>query len=790
MKTNILRFALLGLLALVAAMGCQRESVMDDNPDYNPETKEVTTQFVLNVTAAPQTRMTATVAQQNQNFRGIQNVKLYCYKTGMAPDNTPYVISTATSDKQFDLGLFAASGSLDNSSTVDNTTTPATTHNANEESSSRRVLQLSIPVGVDAVLFYGKAIKASGDSDEDFGATNTNATVISGNPSSTVIAAKKILNETNVTSYDQTAALMIAVINDLLACNVPSDVDATFGNLPAVSWAQYGHQYERDKIQNPRYAASLCLGHTLTGLEEVLGKCYYLFTYILPPDTNPWDATENPEEFANWKPIRPNGEYRAGSSAAVKTMVMDMYKVITAAASTTPTNANEANAKRLSEYILDRALLYFYNTDSSADSEIQYEKGDYKSNSFIKTVLVGYKIVTENEWNTKYGQATDLNGYPYEEFGVPEGAAQLGFHVQGATIPEGETGAGGTYAKDEFYYYHPNKPLVNPTMTEFEPKKYLYPAELWYYTNSAVRTTTGDVTINSYPNGVTPWNTFNWAGNNWTTPGKVSGDTRGVAVVNSINYGVALLKSSVEFYPSDITQFEDNRYELTNHAEANKVIYRSAAQLELRGILVGGVNPRMNWQFIRKYPTAAAGAAEDLGDLSLFDGVIYDHSLASNNVPTTLPNYTLVYDNYNSSESDSNQNDVYVSLEFVNKGEPFYGRDNLIPSGGVFYLVAKLEKPTIDQINSFASKWPTDHQIPPIWGADGETVASPAVAGQSKKIPRIFIQDFMTSVVFKIGATSLQNAYYSVPDLRASQMSLGLSVDLQWIPGLSYEKLL
>ena len=57
MKTKLSRLALLGLLVLGgAAVGCQRESAIDDNPNYNPETKEVTTDFVLNVAAAPQTK--------------------------------------------------------------------------------------------------------------------------------------------------------------------------------------------------------------------------------------------------------------------------------------------------------------------------------------------------------------------------------------------------------------------------------------------------------------------------------------------------------------------------------------------------------------------------------------------------------------------------------------------------------------------------------------------------------------------------------------------------------------
>jgi hypothetical protein len=57
----------------------------------------------------------------------------------------------------------------------------------------------------------------------------------------------------------------------------------------------------------------------------------------------------------------------------------------------------------------------------------------------------------------------------------------------------------------------------------------------------------------------------------------------------------------------------------------------------------------------------------------------------------------------------------------------------------------------------------------------------------SKQIPRVFIQDFMTKVTFRIGHLSLQKAYVTVPDLRSSQMSLGLSVDIQWQNGFEYD---
>ena len=435
-------------------------------------------------------------------------------------------------------------------------------------------------------------------------------------------------------------------------------------------------------------------------------------------------------------------------------MIIDMYKIIKASSETIPTNEKEANASRLAEVIMGATEQYFNTTD-----------GTYKGTAVIKSAL-------GTKWSSDFEIVTDLNDYP-GQFGVPEGAAQLGFNVQGA-----DDGDGGTYAQDEFFYYDPNHPLVNPLMTEFNPQKYLYPAELWYYVNSPIRTTDDDVTMADYPSGVTPWNdNASWTADHWTFPGKVASATRGVAVANSLNYGVALLKSEISTTASSL---QDNRAALTEETTNNSIPV-SGSQISLRGVLVGGVNPRMNWQFIRYHES---------GNLSNFDGVIYDHATGDPVLPTgsnTIVNYTLVYDNYNSSEAANNQNDVYVALEFENGGAPFWGRDNLIPTGGVFYLVGKLPKPTADQITSLSSKWPTDHQIPPVYGVDGANDYSGSQnPGESKKIARVFIQDFMTTAHFRIGEKSLQKAYYSVPDLRASQMSLGLSVDLQWTSGLDY----
>ena len=92
--------------AVLAMAACQKEQQAVDTPENG--VKEVTTQFVLNIAAAPSTKMTADAVQQNQNFRGIQDAKLYTFKTGVT-SGTPYVLNTtATPDKFFDFGNFFA----------------------------------------------------------------------------------------------------------------------------------------------------------------------------------------------------------------------------------------------------------------------------------------------------------------------------------------------------------------------------------------------------------------------------------------------------------------------------------------------------------------------------------------------------------------------------------------------------------------------------------------------------------------------------------------------------------
>jgi hypothetical protein len=700
------KFAFAGAIALAAAVACNTKEQVSDNPNFNPETKEVTTQFVLSVnTGSPQTKMTSTNVQMADNFLGIQDAYILAYKTTISnPDaftNEPFVLDpTKKCDRRYPMGKLYSNGSID-----------APT---NASASSNRILQMSIPVDVDAMLVYGKAINDRSDPSTD-GIDKARGYMtfnIDDTPDNIYFELKSRL--TSKTKYDNTAALMIFVINRIIKSQIADIASYSVGvenyaNLTAITWKSLGDQYKADKTQ-------------LNSLEEILGAA-----------------------FANFTTIK-DDEYRAGSSTAILTMVKDMYTAISGVASAIPTSPGEANARRLAEEIVNRIDRYFDTTNWA-----------YKSKATIQS-NVPADVMTSATFESTFADAGNLNTFPYEEFHIPEGAAQLAYNS----------------TANEFSYKDPNVALVQPNYdanNQFDPLRYKYPAELAYYVNSPLRVTANDVTTNSYPNGTSNWKddaNAKWAG--WTKNGRVQSDTRGVAVRDNINYGVALLKTSVAYTAAEL---QDNKHNLTGDTDNNKFTTATGgtARFTLHGVLVGGQNSKMNWQYLRK---------ESTGDASLFNNVIYDDAINSTAIPTPTgsENYTIVFDNYNFTDTQSS---VYVALELKNEGDPFWGKNNLIPHNGIFYLVGELQVAPGGQTIT----WPDDHQVPPIY-VTGDAIPTGKAAGYSKEIPRVFIQDFVTKAVFNIGELSLQKAYVTIPNLASTQMSLGLSVDLSWTDGYEY----
>lgn len=715
MRTFI-KVSLAGAIAL-AAVACNKD-IVQDNPNYNAETKEVTAQFVISVnTSSPQTKMTPEAVQQATNFRGIKDGRILLFKSYSGTTALPYVLDPSLQAvKDYPFGTLMSTGDIDAA--------------YNQASSSNRILQMSVPTGVNAVLIYGIAPKE--------GAHNAEGHMVydvSDTPVKTKFTLTRRIGDTadDITAYDQTGALMAFVLNRILAsdCAELTTADPPYaGNttLPAISWRELGILYENNNEH--LHGTTIPFGgvttaRSLTALEESLGRAYSEFTYIK------------------------DGEYRAGSSSAIKKMMQDMFSVVESIVGATPTNPEEANAQRLANTIETRINNY-YNSS-----------WEYKSITDIHTYVVTTSgLKTESEWTSSFGKAKDLNKYPYENFNIPEGAAQLKFNR--------ETG--------EISYRHPNQALLNAGQ-DYDPRNYAYPAELAYCVNSPIRISSKDgLSVADFINGVDPWQVdANWTAKGWNSGiGIVEQSTRGIAVRDNISYGVALLKTTLS-YDGSFDNYSDNRQAMTG--EADRTFSKADAKLTLKGVLIGGQNNQMDWQFLRKNTTldgTTYSGDDALIDPSLFNRVIYDDKLNDAHVPTEAPNYTLVFDNYNS-DDDTQQNKVKVALEFVNGGDAFWGKDNIIPAGGTFYLIGELD-PTAPKSGSTIDWGSATRQIPPV-----------DASGASKQIARVFIQDYMTIANFKLNANSLKKAYLSVPDLRSAQMSFGLSVDLEWKTGFEFD---
>ena len=690
-------FALMSAIALTGTIGftaCSSESGIEadnTNPNYDEATGLVKSQFVLNIASNAQTRSGATTVQAGgENFRGIDNTLLFAFKTS----GKRFVDATsagAAAANRYDLGTVAAANSLDN-----------------DGSNSHRILELAMPSGTDAMLFYGKAIKASNADDNEFGKVTYS---VSG---STATAFHFDLNTRlagNDTRFEHTAQVLAAIMTKIV--NVSGTYTVVKADYPSWPGSDGDVLSSTWKDLNPTTQ-----GRTLSPLEEILYKAFKTLTTY----------------GAN--------ELRGGSSNAIHATVKDLYSVTIKVANATPTSPYEELAKHLAQQINTQITSFF--TSSETEAVIGYKGVD------------GIKSAMGTSWNDDWNDVvtTELSNFPVTTFTLPEGAAQLDY----------------TASTNTFSHKHPGTSLLDKS-TSTNPNAYMLPAELMYRCNSGVRTSNKEKTSSSgYPNGVANWDDNTKWDSDWSGT-SVTSSTRATAMTQNVNYGVAMLKATVSI-KEGLGNLEDNR-EALNTGETNQSFTPANLDITWTGVIVGGQPASVDWQFL---PTTTD-----------FDKLVYDNRVAGAAAGTAVPkeagsasapNYTILFDNYT---TEAAQNKVRVALQFVNNGNDFWGRDNLVRKGQTFYLVAELDPTGTDKKIPDAN-WDTYYQVPPL-----------NASGISTKTTRVFVQDYMTTANFKFTAdatnhtSSLQDAYVTIPDLRSSQLSFGLSVDLDWRPGLTFD---
>ena len=377
-----------------------------------------------------------------------------------------------------------------------------------------------------------------------------------------------------------------------------------------------------------------------------------------------------------------NGSIMAGSSANVEAMLTRLWKSLN-------------------------------DTWSSVDKEsvvgsikTNIEKGAYIDPSSGKITL----LIEKN-----------LQGYP-ANINLPDGSASLRWKK----VMKDKVGGEGEQEEDfeKSCFEALTKGEHGEDMND--QTRFAYPAELYYYVNSRIKTSaSGKKNYYSSNN----WNdTQTGVLSNYENDNAVvTSTTSSVALIEQMNYGVACMQLTVQAAATK----EDNeeKYYLVDHA-SNKV-YLNNNSFPLTGVFVGGQYP-----VDYKFETGDGTTESDLAG----ERIIYDKSVKENNIyllnTKSKDNYTLVL-------QSKLHKPVNIVLEFMNEsGKEFTGSEGgIIAPGTHFYLTGKMTPSVVT----------TD----PIWKQ------------------RVFTRDHKT--VLNVSIHSLVNAYNVIPDLKTAQHELEIT---------------
>lgn len=246
----------------------------------------------------------------------------------------------------------------------------------------------------------------------------------------------------------------------------------------------------------------------------------------------------------------------------------------------------------------------------------------------------------------------DYKDYPSDK-NLPDGAVQV-------IWIDGTPDAIGSFS----YVTNVNYPGVSdPNFNVASLTDYTYPASLYYWTNSSIKTATSEQSDNY---GTTSWS--NILSTLYSDTREVKPETQSIALEQTIDYGVARLDINAAFASTPI-QDKDNEY-VTLPTEG----------FQLVGVLVGG-QKQVGWNFATK--TSAA-------EQTIYDAAVSNDTYV--NRTSALKNRTLVLETAGKAVAGTGSEKVNFALEFVNNGnEAFTGIDGIVPVGGKFYLVGQLE---------------------------------------------------------------------------------------------------
>ncbi|MBR5924073.1 MAG: hypothetical protein IKZ60_01315 [Bacteroidales bacterium] len=809
---------LLGLAAaLVALAACEREPA-PQNPTYNSEANTVNVEFVLNVSTGTgkDTKTTPKYAQVGGSFLGMDQVHMLAYQL----DASNLGKGAAASQGHFFYNPWVGTGDAAHAVAATRDFSLGALFNADEidANNSSRVVELALPLGTNAVAFYGKATKTA---DKDY----QGSAEASGDPSD--LSTLKFTLESRMSSQDRFDVGAFFFSSMLTYFIVSGLVDeATFWHYPSGNqnrsyafWYPVPSESVAEQLPaSPKdQDVAVIDGVTYTFYTgqlswKQLGTMYYYSITTDSPDPDKQYKTAgggtNPAVYYTLKPLGQSlglayysivsvvksgsySELRAGSTASILRVCEDLYSIVEKAVQSTPTSWEEHCALLLAQQIKDRMERYFkrhtdgFNFIRDANGGVDLTKLTAAAeNSSSQSQWTAIKTKFQKEFGVDYfyNVSAGYFGFP-QNVGLPYGAAIMQCSPNWADQQD----------MDDFSYTQ-NIPAYGMGDATFPIQNYRFPPELMYYGNSSLRVSEKEKKAKDFPDAASLWGETDSWDSTWALNGAVDSKTRSVAMKNTINYGTALLKSTVR-YADGVTALLDNNAALHPGEQDNSIpVTGSSGGFMVTGIVVGGQADVMGWDFTR-YPdsgnyTAMGWDAENQCYTGLtfaknpFNKMIYDRVVDGYKIgQNTDPIYTMVWDNYDATKKATEQSDVYIAIELYNQtGQDFWGELNMVRKNGIFYLVGKLSlsaaiaSARAKSEDAFKNLSRKDYNYPPYNPLTGETVNA----------PRVFMQDYVTEATLLLNADALKHAYVTVPDLRTSQVSLGLSIDLTWQPGLGF----
>ncbi len=783
-----LALVIMSALAVILS-ACKRE----ENPDPDQgKVKEIVTSFVFNVSTATATKQTADDTQAaGDHFRGIVDAKLFAYAEGDDKDGK-IIAADKAAPKMYDLSSLAAESRI-------------------SAAQSRRILEMSLPLKTNTMLVYGRAGMPAYPTDDNgitredkYGKLDAFEVDASAGSANFQLAKRLQDKDRFYTTEKLLAGLLTLIVNtkfvdnnadgfadEAISATEADNTDNPYGfglaagTYPALKWRDYCNATGNSPVETT---------HELYPLEEQLAYLYQQMTTIRSA----------------------SGELRAASGNAISRTVQDLWSGINAIRCASPISAAEAVAKHMAVQISSRIGEYFHGTlpkDGSAVTEVSFES----TNNLITRFTNDTVWPAEDNGATPYKPTSeelskllasgdvaqvDMIKFPFC-FNMPRGVSYMAFDETAFCFYYPQVFNTSEMTGD------PSNPTNPNAGVPYDANSYYFPAEILYFGNSPIRVSDLDHKVADYPLTSADWaSEDSWPEKIAKTPGvavnpsdpstykydwrgqHVVSTTRSVAMKYDINYGVAMLETKVGYSADVLTagKLYDNNHavqlasnpSLAASDEPDKEIAITDDSFRLTGVIIGGQPQNVGWDFL---PVKARPTDERITTGFIFDKAVSNGTIYRGDGSSFSPNYTVVFDNYNSLADAGQQDKVFVALEFQNcTGEDFFGNCNLIKNEGYFYLIGELDPNKLTGAGAASNNivWPTDGYVVPPYNADGT----------SKQVRRVFVQDYMTSATFKFGPNSLHYAYLTVPDLRASSLTFGLSVDIKWSQGLVYPEVI